>query len=299
MMLSPRKILASGILMSILLLPALASAWSRMGHHITCYLAEKELEPEVAAAISEILGDESMAEVSMWADFIRRERRETAPFHYVNGPRGVVEPREEDFMLPEGNVYTAVRGYSDLLTDETLSPEQRREVLKFLIHFIGDLHQPLHCGFSDDLGGNRYPVLHNGRQINIHRIWDNEILGHYREMTAEEAADIIFAKYSDEERAKWVADGNPRNWVIEARRPIFAGLYPPVRTDIPGQEEPIAVVDDLYIEIWLPVAEIQIARAGSRMAAILNHIFTTGTSPFDPLTIDLPLLPEEEPATVE
>lgn len=287
-----------GFCVLLLSLPTLSLAWGWKGHHITGYLAEKELEPEVRAAVDELLDGQSMAEVSAWADRVRRERPETAPFHYVNGPRGVLVPREEDFLLPQGNVYTAVLGYSELVADESLPTEQRREALKFLIHFVGDIHQPLHCGFSDDLGGNRYAVLHEGRRRNIHRIWDTEILGDYLEMEAPEAAEIIFGKYTDEERAEWVSVGDPRDWVVEARRPIFAGLYPPQRTDIPGEEEPIAIVDDLYMEIWQPVAEIQIARTGSRLAATLNAIFTTGTSPFDPLPIPLPLLPELETAPV-
>ncbi|MCC5876264.1 MAG: hypothetical protein JJU11_08625 [Candidatus Sumerlaeia bacterium] len=294
----PRPIVALCVL--FVSLPALSLAWGWKGHHITGYLAEKELEPEVRAAIDDLLDGESMASVSAWADRVRPRRPETAPFHYVNGPRGVLVPREEDFLLPEGNVYTAVLGYSELVADETLPRQQRREALKFLIHFIGDIHQPLHCGFSDDLGGNTYTVLHEGRRRNIHRIWDTEILGDYLEMEVDEAAAIIYEKYTDEERAQWVSVGDPRDWVIEARRPIFAGLYPPQRVDIEGEDEPIAIVDDLYMEIWQPIAEAQIARTGSRLAATLNAIFTTGTSPFDPLPIELPLLPdpEEVPADV-
>ncbi len=271
-----------------------AQAWSRHGHEISSYLAEKELLPEVAEQINEILDGDSMASVSTWADRIRRDRPETFPFHFVNGPRGVLESREEDYMLPQGNVYTAILGYSELLTDDSLTPNQRREALAFLIHFIQDLHQPLHCGFADDMGANSVPVIFEERELNLHRIWDNEILGFYRDISAKEAAQAMWEKYTDEDRAEWVSMGNPRDWVVEARKPIFAGLYPPPRTDIPGHEEPIVLIDELYIEIWLPVAEIQIARSGSRLAATLNAIFTTGASPFDPLTLELPLLPEEE-----
>lgn len=273
---------------ALLAIPAAAPAWGWFGHHATMHLAEKEMEPEVLEAVKDLLGDTSMNDASVWADRVRPQRRETAPFHYVNAPRGVLAPRDEDLGIPQGNVWAAVLGYSEMVADESLPREERREALMFLLHFIGDLHQPLHCGFADDLGANRVPVLHDGRRFNLHRIWDTEILGTHLEGAPDELAEALWACFSDEDRAAWAAVGDPRDWVAESRAVIFAGLYPPPRIDIPGEEEAIVVIDDLYLEIWTPVAEKQLARAGSRTAAVLNAIFTTGTSPFDSPPIPFP-----------
>jgi nuclease S1 len=281
-----------GLMAALLLsLPALAPAWGRVGHHLTCWLAEKELEPAAAEAIADLLGDETMADVSLWADVIRRERTETEPFHYVNGPRDQVVPREEDFLLPRGNVYTAVIGYAALVADESLPREERREALKFLIHFMADIHQPLHCAFADDLGGNRYPVMYNGRQINIHRVWDNEILGSNLFVDPQVGAEALYARFTDAQRAAWASAADPRTWVVESRQLVFAGIYPTLQSDVPGAEGSVGVVDDAYLSVWTPIAELQIARAGSRIAAVLNAIFVTGVSPLGEPPAPLPLLP--------
>lgn len=267
-----------------------AQAWGRFGHEVVGHLAEQDLTPTARAAVSGLLGDQTLASVGSWADEVRRERPETGPLHFLNGPRDVLVPRESDFAVPQGNVYSAVLGYAQMVADEALPRLERYEALKFLVHFIADLHQPLHVGFLEDRGANDVPVVYRGSVINLHRYWDVDIFDGPRErFDSRGYAAELRTRFSDRDRAAWAEMSNPRDWVIEARRLIFNGLYPKPRQDAAtaGQEQ-IPVIDDSYAEIWLPVAERQIARSGARLAWTLNQLFENGQSPFAAAPIPFP-----------
>lgn len=280
------------LVLSVLAAPP-AWSWSRFGHEVTGHLAHHDLSPEARAAVAELLGGETLASVAAWADQVRPERPETGPLHFINGPVDVLVPRESDFVVPQGNVYTAILGYAERIVDESLPQTERTEALKFLVHFIGDLHQPLHAGFFEDRGANRTPVVYRGELINLHRYWDNEILDAPRaRFDSREYAAVLMAQFSDHERAAWIAMSDPRDWVIEGRRLIFNGLYPRARSDAATDEHPsIGVIDDSYAEVWRPVAERQLARAGARLAWTLNQLFETGESPFQAPPVPIPTAP--------
>jgi hypothetical protein len=282
----------------VLSVPAPVLAWSRFAHEATGHLADGDLSPAARAAVLELLDGSSLAEVGSWADEVRSDRPETAPLHYVNGPLETLVPTPADFDLPQGNVYSAVLGYSGILADVDQPREQRIEALKFLVHFLADLHQPLHSGFAEDRGANDIPVLYRGEVINLHRYWDNQIFAAVQaDFDSREFAAVLRARHGDHERRAWAAS-SPRDWVIEARRLIFNGLYPRPRADAlvhvdsselpPETELPMAVLDESYRSVWQPVAEQQIARAAARLAAALNHIFEAGRSPFPPPPVPFP-----------
>jgi hypothetical protein len=273
-----------------LLLVQSAWGWGRFGHEVTGHLAWFELEPAAREAIEELLEGESLALATVWADEVRPDRPVTAPFHYINGPVNRLEPTDAHWNLERGNVYSAILGYAEILANPERPRQERREALKFLVHFIGDLHQPLHAGFGEDRGGNDIPVVYNGELTNLHRYWDSTILvPHSSRYSSAEYAAILFHAHGRDERRRWTSIKDPKDWVREARTWIFAGLYPPPRVDQEAViEGPVGVVDEAYREVWLPVAETQLARAGSRMARTLNLIFLTGRSPFDPPPIDFP-----------
>ncbi|NDY96849.1 S1/P1 nuclease [Wenzhouxiangella limi] len=291
----------AAVLVLALCLPAPALAWSRFAHEATGHLAEGDLSPVARAAVLELLDGQGLAAVGSWADEVRPDRPETAPLHYVNGPVDVLVPSQADFDLPQGTVYSAVLGYAEILADTAQPRIQRVEALKFLIHFLADLHQPLHSGFAEDRGANNVPVLYQGEVINLHRYWDNQIFAAVQtDFDSREFAAVLRARHGDHERRAWAAS-SPRDWVIGARKLIFGGLYPRPRRDAlkevpaaeipPGVEAPVGVLDERYRAIWQPVAERQIARAGARLAAALNHIFESGQSPFAPPPIPFPPAP--------
>jgi len=257
-----------------------ANAWSRYAHETVGYLAQIHLSEQAKAEVEAILGEESLGSVGAWADQVRGDRRDTAPFHYVNGPRDQLHPTDEDLHLPQGNVYTAILMYRDQLLDSDLSQQEREEALKFLVHFVGDIHQPLHTGFGDDRGGNTFGVIYKDEPFNLHRYWDlNVIEPRLDRLSSKEYAAYLDGSYSPDQKALWIEQTDPLPWVVEARRYLFAGLYPvpQVYESESGRtrDEPIPVMDDTYREVWMPVAEIQLARSGLRLAGILNEVFSS------------------------
>ncbi len=279
-LLSSRLGLLGPMLLVVLTMSLSANAlgWSRYGHETTGYLAMRHLTPEAKAQIDAILGEETLGSVGAWADQVRGDRRETAPYHYVNGPRDELHPSHEDLHLPQGTVYTAILMYRDQLLDESLSDEQRKEALKFLVHFVSDIHQPLHTGFADDLGGNRFEVVYRDEPFNIHRYWDlNIIEPRLDRFSSAEYAAYLDNSFSDDEKNLWITQTDPEPWVVESRRYLFAGLYPvPQRYEFDSgrvRTEPVPVMDDTYREVWMPAAELQLTRSGLRLAGMLNEVF--------------------------
>lgn len=280
-------------LMFTAVLSAPAGAWSSHGHRVVGHLAEFELTDTAREQVRELLGDDrNLGDVGPWADWVRDDRPATAPLHYINGPTDRLVPREADFALEQGNVYSAILGYAHRLADTERSERERREALKFLVHFIGDVHQPLHAGFAEDRGGNTIAAVHRGELANLHRYWDHDILEPRRARYAPEAhAGRLHGIFPDSMREQWRRSTDPRDWVIEARGYVFAGLYPLSRTDEPVDEidGPLPVLDEAYREVWLPVAERQLARAGARLATTLNALFEDGASPFAPAPVEMPV----------
>ena len=119
----------------------------------------------------------TLAEVSTWADQIRVQRPETAPWHYVNIPIHLQLVESSGFdptrdCPNEACVVAKIEQFERVLTDRQASDRQRLEALKYLVHFIGDVHQPLHASKNQDRGGNEVPVMFMGSQTNLHAIWE-------------------------------------------------------------------------------------------------------------------------------
>ena len=271
-----------------------AEAWSSHGHRVVGHLAEFELTDTAREQVRELLGeDRNLGDVGPWADWVRDDRPATAPLHYINGPTDRLVPREADFELEEGNVHSAILGYARQLADTDRSERERREALKFLVHFIGDLHQPLHAGFAEDRGGNTIAAVYRGELISLHRYWDHDILApRMARFDARAHAGFLHGQHA-ELFGDALDAGNPRDWVIEARGYLFAGLYPMTRVDEPVEEidGPLPVLDEAYRAVWLPVAERQLARAGARLAATLNALFEDDSSPFRASPVEMPPAP--------
>ena len=183
--------------LSALFLIALAGqafAWSKQGHQLVGELAERELSPTARDQVQRLLAGEpepTLAGVSTWADEIRAQSRTPAGntlgelssrWHYVNFPgEGCDYVPARD--CPDGNcVIGAINAQAAILRDRSRSDEERRNALKFLVHFVGDAHQPMHAGFGHDRGGNNFQVNYRGKALpegqgtNLHGVWDYWLL---------------------------------------------------------------------------------------------------------------------------
>lgn len=156
--------------------------WGQEGHRIIAVIAESRLEKEAAQGVVELIAAGGLQSVATWADEIRKDRPETAPWHYVDLPReqSDYDPSRDCINPKEGDcVITAIEHFRSVLADRHQPKGERAEALKFLVHLVGDIHQPLHC-LKDDDGGTTLGVIFfaeainafNGKPWNLHAVWD-------------------------------------------------------------------------------------------------------------------------------
>lgn len=151
-------------------------AWGPEGHKIVAQIAEDQLSTTAKRQISSILGGHGLAEVSTWADAIKSkpEWEHTKTWHFVNIRDD--ENYEDSDHDPHGDVVTAITEMVEVLKTPSSTDEEKQNAVKFIVHFVGDIHQPLHAGRPDDRGGNSVQVTFNGKNMNLHSLWDSAMI---------------------------------------------------------------------------------------------------------------------------
>lgn len=242
-------------------------AWGSEGHRIVAEIAERFLEPETSRRLHELLALENqttLASVSNWADQIRGQRPNTASWHFVDIPisRSSYEVRRD---CPRGNCVVAkIDDFAAKLADKNAPPVQRLEALKFLVHFIGDVHQPLHASNNRDHGGNDIHVEFKEHKTNLHALWDSRLLtsvvhGDERAYALNLAHSISAADY------KTWKTGSAADWANESHTIAVQVLYGELPHG-PG------AVPSFYEAKALPIIDQQMKKAGVRLAVLLNSI---------------------------
>jgi hypothetical protein len=262
------------LLLSIVLLAASprAIAWGELGHRLVAHLAEQDLTPAARGEIAALLAgepDPTLAGVSTWPDRLRAKDpglgRRSAPWHYVNlGEDGCRYAARRDCRAG-ACIVAALDVQRAILRDRARTPEERRRALKFVVHFVGDVHQPLHAARAGDRGGSlaqvRVPTRTGERGSNLHAWWDSGMLAH----TGADEAELL-RRLRTLRPATDATDPRARNvaaWAeASCRIALSDGFYPD------GARLPTG-----YAEAWTPVAMDQIRRAGDRLARILNAAF--------------------------
>ncbi|NVJ70313.1 MAG: S1/P1 nuclease [Alphaproteobacteria bacterium] len=253
-----------GVLIALLMLAApMAQAYGPTGHRVIAELASKHLTPEAAAAIKELLGNEFMAEAANWPDEMRSNpdefwRRTSLPYHYVNLPEG--ETYEQSVKNPAGDAMTALAMYTAQLKDKSLPLEERQLALRFVIHIVGDLHQPLHAGHAEDWGGNRIDVVWFEEMSNLHKVWDEDLINK-KGLSFTEWVRFLEPKISPEMITEWQA-AKPIDWLNE----LIA-----MRGDVYNFGSGIFSYE--YVYKYTPVIKSQLSKGGIRLAGYLNEIF--------------------------
>lgn len=252
--LTPHLILRWMVLLLLIAGPALP--WGEKGHRVVAMIASERLSPEARRGVRDLLGSESLVEVSTWADEIRRYRPETGPWHYINVPMEARDPDILSFCPSGGCVVSKIDDFRSVLTNPRASSENRREALKFLVHLVGDLHQPLHVGDRNDKGGNTTQLVYFGTPTNLHRVWDTEIL----QRMEEEAA--LASGLCRTARSGWER-GTPVDWAAESHAVAREVAYKHLSRKVgaPYQQQAETAV------------RVQLAKAGVRLAAMLNRVW--------------------------
>jgi len=258
-----------------LIAPRELLAWGRDGHEIVARIAEARLTSKAAAGVKELLGGEgSIVAVANWADQIRKERDETGPWHYVDIPYEMSSYDAERDGKNGNNIIDKLQELANVLNDRQAPREKRVEALKFVVHFMGDLHQPLHCAERNgDKGGNFRLVMFPGEQkaVNLHRIWDSTILNRAMErdkLSAADYAEKLNKAVTKEQEREWLANGDVARWALESHRLAVEIVYGGIPADGPPP-----MIDEKYLRTAEPTIDVQLQRAGVRLAALLNRVF--------------------------
>ncbi|MFO7564786.1 MAG: S1/P1 nuclease [Enhygromyxa sp.] len=272
------------------LTPSTAAAWHDDGHRIVGEIAERRLSKQARAQVRELLADvpeyDTLASAATWAD--QKAKLDPAfdfafTSHYVNVEQHLT-PREllASCLQKTGCVALGVAYYAEILRSTRASRAQRAEALRFLAHFVGDAHQPLHAGHGDDRGGNDIDDLRlleytpGGERTNLHAIWDGGIVT----ITMTRAgwdwpryADELDRRISAEQVARW-GRSSVYDWIEESRLLAAADGY--LHTD---GITPIRKGDSLGEEFYAynkDVVELRLQMGGIRLAAVLEEIFGGG-----------------------
>ena len=266
---SLRQILCSLLLCSLFLVPS-ARAWGPDGHRIVGAVAEPLLSVQAKAAIDALLVDEtepSLAGVSNWADTIRSEEnwRFTGPWHYLNLPDLGCDYQPARDCANGNCVIGAINAQLRVLADRSQSRQKRIEALKFVVHFVGDEHQPMHAGLRKDRGGNDFQINYLGEGWNLHSVWDSLILRQslQRDGGWQGVSQRIVSNPTVLSRNDLPPRSGAREWAIESCALISSESLYPSRHKI----------SDSYLQKHRPLAEKRLHLAGIRLAMLLNTAF--------------------------
>lgn len=250
------------------LLAALAALpawpWGAEGHRLIAEIAALHLTPAARGQIARLLPEgETIVSLAPWADEIRPQRRESAPWHYINIPIDAPRGQWQPYCPDNDCIITAIERFAARLGDPSLPASDRDEALRFLVHFVGDLHQPLHCGDNRDRGGNDVPVIFRNRASNLHSIWDTPLLRETIERPGVRERILRKAGLREMSRA---SSGGPADWVWDSWEISREFAYRALPMERP------AVISDEYATAAYPLIERQLRLAGLRLAWLLNRI---------------------------
>jgi len=252
------------LFLALLMTTGPALGWGPEGHRAVAMIASKNLTPEARDKVQAMLTPhETLAAISVWADDVREEHPETGPWHYIDIPLAASTIDMEHECQAGNCVVGKIAEFESVLKNKSADPALRREALEFLVHFVGDLHQPLHCADNNDQGGNKVQVIFFGQPGNLHAVWDGGIIRREKQYGAQ-LATTLESRITPEQRAAWVR-GSAEDWAMESHAlavRVAYGKLPPGATP--------NLADD-YVNATLPVVEEQIEKAGIRLARLLNE----------------------------
>lgn len=262
------------IVVCFLVSSAQAKAWGQIGHRVTGAIAQDHLSPEAQAALASLFPHESLAEISTYADENRSNpapfwQKEAGPYHYVTVPDG--ETYHDKHHAPaHGDAYTALLRFSQLATDKTQSIEIRRRAVHFIVHIIGDLHQPLHVGNGTDRGGNDVKLEFFWEMSNLHRVWDSGLIDR-KQLSYTEWYQWLSQKITQQQVDAW-STSDPLVYINESQA-LRDATYPQSGEYRRCQESTQCQLSWQYLYDHSPTIKRRLSMAGIRIAAYLNTLF--------------------------
>jgi hypothetical protein len=249
----------------ILYAPLQSMAWGAEGHRVAGQIAYSYLTSKARKAIQEILGYESVALASTWADFIKSDPAYSylSPWHYIDFDKVYTYPEMQEYLKHDTNVdaYTKLNFLISELKKKDLSKENKLLYLHMLIHIVEDVHQPMHTAHADDKGGNDFKVNWFNNPTNLHSVWDSQLIEFQQLSYTEYTAAINHTTAA--QRAQW-QKAPISQWLFESNQ-IAEKLYTEIK---PGD-----TLNYKYNFTHIDIVNQQLLKAGVRLAGVLNSIF--------------------------
>ncbi|MGY6649336.1 S1/P1 nuclease [Wenyingzhuangia sp. IMCC45574] len=235
--------------------------WGQTGHRTVGEIAKEHISKKTTKKIKALLKGESLAFVSTYADEIRSDKKfkHYGPWHYVNLVGN--KKYKQDSINPKGDVVQAIKTCVLKIRDKQTSQEDKAFHLRMLVHFVGDLHMPLHVGNKKDYGGNKIKVKWFGEKTNLHSVWDTKMIESYNMSYVELSNNT---KELSKKEFKDLQKGSLLSWTKESRE-LALKVY---KTAKEGD-----YLSYKYMYYNFPVAREQLQKGGIRLAKILDEVF--------------------------
>lgn len=235
--------------------------WGQTGHRVVGAIAAAHLSPKASKQVAFLLDGQSLALVSTYADEIKSDSLYDTykPWHYINYPFDATfdgQPTSEAGDLAQGITFCVSQ-----LQAPALTKKEKAFYLKLLVHLVGDLHQPLHIGKADDLGGNRFQVTWFGRKTNLHRVWDSQMIDSYQMSYSELTQN---RKKLNQQQVQQIQQGTVKDWIQETR-----GLTLSIYAHTSADER----LGYAYRYRYMDAVREQLHKGGLRLAALLNGVY--------------------------
>ena len=279
--------------------PSAAHAFGKEGHEIVACIAYETMAPKTRIKINRLLsgkpgmvGPELMMDAAFRPDYIKekapgtpvnvfanfdvRDAAQTHPLHYADMAADRYDPRTDSERGE--SVVSAIERCREVLGSAQFSPEQKQEATKFLLHFVGDIHQPLHAGRKADRGGNDIAIVgflnqHPRKGFNLHEVWDSLIIQaearKEKDRDAQAFATALLQRTTKATIKRFRREKDPHKWLDESHRLALSRAY----VDSAGR--PLAngaLLGQDYFDKNEPVIEEQLTKAGVRLAAMLDDL---------------------------
>ena len=253
------------LIAAVIYFPLQSMAWGTQGHRICGQIASFYLTPKAKKAIADILGDESIALASNWADFIKSDPTYAylSSWHYIDFNKPYTYPEMVAYLNQDTvtDAYTKMNFLIGELKKKDIGLEKQQLYLKMLIHIVEDIHQPMHTAHADDKGGNDIKVNWFSTPTNLHSVWDSQLIDFQQLSYTEYASAIHFC--TPEQRTQWQAEPISK-WIFESNQ-IAEKLYTEIK---PGD-----TLNYRYNFTHIAIVNQQMLKAGVRLAGLLNSIF--------------------------
>ena len=249
-------------------------AWGDMGHTVVCEIAFRLAVPDTRAAIRKLIRDDSQFDTFGESCVFPDHPRKRADEHFINLPRDSKGLTSDDCPLADNCLLTAIRNDAAILSSKAARRQDKLIALKFLGHWVGDIHQPLHVSFEDDRGGNNITV--SGQcSGNLHSAWDSCLVENAIGEDVSEAASDLIDSITPAMRERWTAS-DPPDWanesfaIAEAAKTKYCVMQAP-SCDAPPSGH--VTIDTAYVEANVPIVLEQLQKAGVRLAHLLDKAF--------------------------